>query len=138
MSSRYQGKPCIHGHGTERYISGPCCECSRLSARKYVGENRVAHRRRYAKYRTRHLEKCRERGRAAQRKRQGLPEPTRLMPALCECCNTRPASHLDHCHATKEFRGWLCNSCNRGIGLLGDSSTGLSKALAYINRGNDE
>lgn len=41
---------------------------------------------------------------------------------------------VDHCHKTGIVRGLLCNECNRGIGLLRDSSDILKKALDYLNR----
>jgi hypothetical protein len=62
----------------------------------------------------------------------GIPyEPT----SECECCK-KPltAPKLDHCHLTGIFRGWLCHSCNIGIGLLGDSPDGIKAALEYLNR----
>jgi hypothetical protein len=32
-SKTYDGKPCQHGHGTQRYVStGGCVECGRTSA----------------------------------------------------------------------------------------------------------
>jgi hypothetical protein len=75
--------------------------------------------------------------RAWQRKQSGLPEPTRPEPSACECCG-RPlmgkTPHLDHCHTTGVFRGWLCNKCNMGIGLLGDNVTGLMRAMSYLTR----
>lgn len=40
--------------------------------------------------------------------------------------------HLDHCHTTGRFRGWLCSPCNTGIGLLGDSIEGVTRALEYL------
>ena len=39
---------------------------------------------------------------------------------------------IDHNHETGEIRGLLCASCNRGIGLLGDSSEMLLAACAYL------
>mgnify|MGYP004454902773 CR=1 FL=1 len=39
---------------------------------------------------------------------------------------------LDHCHKTKKFRGWLCDFCNRGIGLLGDNKEGVKMATKYL------
>ena len=42
--------------------------------------------------------------------------------------------YLDYDHETGKFRGWLCNSCNRGIGLLCNSADGVQKALKYLQR----
>lgn len=33
-----------------------------------------------------------------------------------------------------DIRGALCQNCNRGIGLLGDSIEGVQKALEYLSR----
>lgn len=137
--SRYQGKPCIHGHGTERYVSqGVCCVCSRLAGARYVASDKEAHRARYRKYRANNLERCRERGLAQSRSK--LPAPTRPEPTVCECCGTpsKRTLSLDHCHITGKFRGWLCNSCNRAIGLLGDDAVGIRRALVYLEQLNEE
>lgn len=42
---------------------------------------------------------------------------------------------VDHDHGTGVVRGALCNSCNRGLGLLGDSVEGIKKALTYLEKG---
>ena len=76
-----------------------------------------------------------EKQRAAQRRSKGLPEPTRPRPTVCECCGRPPGKrslHLDHCHLTGAFRGWLCGQCNKGIGALGDYVGGLRLAIAYL------
>ena len=39
---------------------------------------------------------------------------------------------VDHDHETKIIRGLLCHSCNRAIGLMGDSPEILDKAAAYL------
>ncbi len=74
--------------------------------------------------------------RAYRRKVDGLPLPTRTETSWCESCgrSLESAPYLDHCHLTGKFRGWLCNTCNRGIGLLGDDVASLEKALAYLKR----
>lgn len=39
---------------------------------------------------------------------------------------------VDHCHTTGKVRGLLCNQCNRGLGMLGDTSEALEKAYKYL------
>jgi hypothetical protein len=55
----------------------------------------------------------------------------------CACCGTttdklKKNMSVDHCHETGEIRGILCSSCNRGIGFLGDTVSGLERALSYL------
>ena len=60
---------------------------------------------------------------------------------ICECCGIESHSEvlcLDHCHTEKVFRGWLCRSCNTGIGSLGDDIEGLEKGLTYLKGHYDE
>jgi hypothetical protein len=56
---------------------------------------------------------------------------------LCGICE-KPGSAenvlvFDHCHTTERFRGYLCNSCNRSAGVLGDNVEGLLRVLNYLN-----
>ena len=44
---------------------------------------------------------------------------------------------LDHDHETGQFRGWLCNDCNNGLGKFNDDPNVLRRGLAYLTR-NDE
>lgn len=39
---------------------------------------------------------------------------------------------VDHCHETGIVRGILCSLCNTGIGMLGDDSSSVQKALDYL------
>ena len=67
----------------------------------------------------------------------GMPLPAYPETPVCECCETPTwlldsAIHLDHCHGSNEFRGWLCRKCNTGIGMLGDNIEGTLNALEYL------
>lgn len=59
----------------------------------------------------------------------------------CQCCGKdfrthpkrpRPYLSLDHDHVTMEFRGYICESCNTGVGKLGDTKEGLQVAMNYL------
>jgi len=39
---------------------------------------------------------------------------------------------LDHCHTNMSFRGYICTSCNSGIGLLHDDPEILKRAISYL------
>lgn len=63
---------------------------------------------------------------------------------LCACCGESETSTcpgyktrslaVDHIHGTNVVRGLVCNKCNRGIGLLGDTQEGLLKAIKYLSQ----
>ena len=58
----------------------------------------------------------------------------------CDCCGVDSKDvkgeklHLDHCHRTGTYRGHLCGSCNRGMGMLGDNSEGVQRAVDYLKK----
>lgn len=70
----------------------------------------------------------------AARVREAAPKPNRPRPDLCELCFNPQKKRLalDHDHKTGKFRGWLCASCNLGIGLLGDTEERIRKAWLYL------
>lgn len=117
----YTGTPCAQGHSEGRYVSNRRC-------------NHIAKR---TKRRANGLSPGEKLGRLRRHRRlAGLPEPTRASPTHCECCGRAvPRTlHLDHCHSTGAFRGWICSACNVGIGHLGDTLTGVRRAVAYLER----
>jgi Recombination endonuclease VII len=108
-------------------------ELKRARARRWYHENKD----KVKAYQITNKDKIKIYNTLRQRKFAGLPEPTRDVPELCECCGMpsgKKIMHLDHCHQTNKFRGWLCQNCNLGIGLLGDSENGLINALNYLRR----
>ena len=78
--------------------------------------------------------KCRNHHLAVARKlkRHWLKEGKEI-PTTCECCGKISDKIVcDHDHETLNHRGWICQSCNQGIGLLGDNILGIKKALTYL------
>lgn len=110
-------------------------EHTRKQSRDRAARERVEHPERVAARKKRNVNKDKERARSRRRLR--LPEPTRPEPDFCECCGRVPetALRLDHDHVTGAFRGWLCDSCNLGLGKFGDNRDGLMRAVAYLDRG---
>lgn len=54
--------------------------------------------------------------------------------AICKKVQTGRRLFVDHDHATGAVRGILCQKCNSGIGMLGDTSNGVRSALAYLEK----
>lgn len=66
--------------------------------------------------------------------RNKLRKKAPIKPDNCECCFCSPDKwHLDHDHVYHTFRGWLCETCNIGIGKLGDDLEGIIHALKYLS-----
>lgn len=144
---------CKRGHFGERYAAdGQCVVCRREVAKgrsikrweKMTQEQRASHRaycRRYRLTMTPEQHETKRKSRlASSRRRNGLPEPIRPAPTMCEMCGGPPNGRqicLDHCHETGAFRGWLCNRCNIVLGAIGDDRASLIKwsaqALAYLD-----
>lgn len=53
----------------------------------------------------------------------------------CDLCGeTATQFHIDHDHQTKQVRGILCQQCNMGLGLFGDSVSRLEDAIRYLKQ----
>lgn len=56
----------------------------------------------------------------------------------CALCGKLPKKGdelvFDHCHKKKAFRGYLHNSCNRALGVLGDDVSGIINCINYLNK----
>lgn len=59
-------------------------------------------------------------------------------PECCEMCGSKEELFFDHCHVHEEFRGWFCDTCNRGIAIFGDTSAGLRRAAEILERKEKE
>jgi ribosomal protein L2 len=65
-----------------------------------------------------------------------LDEYTKRMATsnVCEVCGSDSNLGYDHCHTTMEFRGVLCNKCNRSIGQLGDTLGSIRNVIQYLEK----
>ena len=53
--------------------------------------------------------------------------------AICgQSCATGMNLAVDHDHATGKVRALLCKNCNTAIGLLGEDTDRMAKAIEYI------
>ncbi|MDE2096982.1 MAG: hypothetical protein KGL39_07035 [Patescibacteria group bacterium] len=127
---------CKRGHTGElgRNGSRQCVECARIlqAAHKRTEKGRKTHRAGQKRYRRT------EKGKQTARRANGLPEPKWPCGAECELCGIEAVFverglRLDHNHVTGEFRGWLCNACNLGLGKFKDSAVLLRKAADYLD-----
>lgn len=55
---------------------------------------------------------------------------------VCAICGNSAEKNLsvDHDHETGQLRGLLCQNCNLGLGLFGDSAERLKRAAAYLEK----
>lgn len=106
-----------------------CVKCGKI---KNLEDFRLSLKATNTNYRRPDCKEC-EKEYAKSRNRK---ERARLRPKIgtpCECCGkTNKALVYDHEHSNNQFRGWICQSCNIGIGRLGDSIAGIEKALTYL------
>lgn len=100
--------------------SGDCANCGRVKVRFIKHKNSF---------------RCREAIRAEQLKydRKRNRHNTKAADS-CEICGGTKRISYDHDHATGEFRGWLCHTCNVALGMAKDDPELLEKMAAYLRR----
>ena len=68
--------------------------------------------------------------RAKQDRIAGRPRPD-----VCDLCGQSGEQIVfDHCHENSHFRGWLCDRCNKVLGLANDDPLLLMQMAAYLKR----
>ena len=113
-----------------------CKECNNKKNKLYYENNRVKilektrqygktdHRKKYAR------EYAKIKLKAKREKQANRPRPT-----VCECCNSisdKKGIVWDHNHKNGKFRGWLCNRCNRVLGMCVDSVEVFKNLIRYL------
>lgn len=52
----------------------------------------------------------------------------------CDSCRLDPATHIDHDHASGQFRGYLCAPCNWAAGHVKDDPIRARRLAEYLRR----
>lgn len=76
------------------------------------------------------------RGKSQAYKLADKPSYPELGTPCYNCGRTDKKLVFDHDHETLEHRGWLCDNCNRSMGMLGDTIESLERAIKYLKEGN--
>jgi hypothetical protein len=71
-------------------------------------------------------------GKAKAYKLAGNPKRPELGTSCDNCGSTHRKLVFDHDHKTLEHRGWLCDNCNRSIGMLGDTIESIERTILYL------
>lgn len=112
--------------------SGTCRDCDNAAYREWYQRNRykkLASTNRYKAI------KLGYKGGAMVYPADGDLPPNNGRCQICDETSDR-LLHLDHDHETGVIRGWLCQKCNRGLGLFQDSPERLKQALTYLEAAN--
>ena len=122
-------------------------------ARRYREKHPETNKKAKEKYRKNNLEKVRQLDKIAQAKRRkNDPEGQRIRyekwrinkerelwtkagrprSEYCELCFEFGMTVFDHCHSNGNFRGWLCDRCNRVLGSVKDDVKLLKAMINYL------
>jgi Recombination endonuclease VII len=66
-----------------------------------------------------------------------VQEAGRPRPIKCELCDGDGRIVFDHCHQHGHFRGWICDRCNKVLGLVKDQTPLLRKMAEYLEPPTD-
>jgi len=77
-------------------------------------------------------------GPSPKERQRWLPTKPYREPFECPICGKRTIAgvtsqlDLDHNHRTGQIRGWICDSCNTGIGRFKDNIKLMERAIKYV------
>jgi hypothetical protein len=117
-----------------------CSKCGKVRplTEEYFGKNQSTNTG-GDKYFRPECKKCTKK--AGEGKREALKKAGNpVRPKLgtpCNLCKRKDRKLVfDHDHITLLHRGWLCDNCNRSLGMLGDDIPSLERAIRYLKKGN--
>lgn len=96
-------------------------ELDKLRARKNRLNNPEAQKRRSEAYRLRQE--------AKKTAIAGRPRSN-----YCEICASEERTVFDHSHRKGHFRGWICDRCNKILGLVRDDKSYLKALIIYLEQ----
>ena len=108
-----------------------CNKCLYSEHKKWVNENQDKVREYREKDAWTLVKRCARRGISPEI----LVSTYESQSGLCPICESEISiidSAIDHNHKTDEFRGVLCKTCNRALGLFKDNPTILMNAYSYL------
>ena len=84
------------------------------------------------------MKSCRECESLNRAERKIVRKNAPPQPERCECCHKKEKLNSDHAHGTTIFRGWICKTCNTGMGKLGDNLEGVLQAAIYLENNENK
>lgn len=111
-----------------------CKACRRIESKEWYQKNKERKRELSQKYK--HIKKSQDLERTYGITMDEYKQMLEDQNHVCKICSKPQSTNrslcVDHCHTTGKVRGLLCDSCNRGLGMLGDNVESLSTALQYL------
>lgn len=137
----FTGKPCINGHVAERLVSSnTCVACSAGRMRRWRNLHKPQineYKKEYSKRQvSKEYSKDYWKYKKAKRELELKTKAGRPRPDICDVCkgNHHLRIVFDHCHQSGNFRGWLCDRCNKVLGLIYDDPVLLRNLAEYLER----
>jgi hypothetical protein len=123
-------------HKCKQGIRPKCKECLNSRNKQYYIENSSSIKKWAKNYRqTEHRKEWARKNAKKRLKEKRNNSATRPGPLTCECCSDNPDARgivWDHNHESGNFRGWLCNRCNRVLGMCKDSINVFQNLIKYL------
>ena len=115
-----------------------CSKCKKTLplTKKYFGRNQSTNTGgdKYFRPECKECTKKANQGKTKAYKLAGKPKYPDLGTPCDNCGRVDKKLVFDHDHETLDHRGWLCDNCNRSIGMLGDTIESLERAILYLRR----